>query len=68
MVKPVGSVKSGPTDENDTDGREAVRRSAASNPAGAVACSRYGVTMLKLGSGRSSTAMIDGSASASPVT
>jgi hypothetical protein len=28
----------------------------------------YGVTMLKLGLGRSSTAMIDGSAPASPVT
>ncbi len=27
---------------------------------------RYGVTMLKFGSGRSITAMIDGSASASP--
>ena len=57
-------------------GRESARTAALVSisttrcvqPTEVASCSRYGVTMLKFGSGGSSTARIDGSASASPVT
>ena len=57
-------------------GRESARTAALVSisttrcvqPTEVASCSRYGVTMLKFGSAGSSTARIDGSASASPVT
>jgi len=51
-----------------TDSRLAARHGYLTFATWGGRCSRYGVTMLKFGSGLSTTARIDGSALASPIT